>query len=170
MPRGSRGADVPLKPPNWVWQLATGLYVPNHEWDMLLKGYKNWHLEGARFGAGKGQGPDAKNFGVTLPSVAMSLLRYDQANCGGVVVRNPETYWAGVILAGAAVICRMRADRYVAEAESAVEFGLPSKNIVRKALRYVSKCGVTKCPAFYYDKLPAIPLATRITKQEGTEV
>ena len=157
MPVGKRGADVPFAPPDWVWQLGTGTYNPNHEWDCLLKKYHSWHLKGAQFPAGKGQSCDAKNWGVTLPSIAMSLKRYDQANHGGVVVRDAEEYWAAIIAAGAAMICRMRAERYVAEAHAAVMFDLPSKNIIRKATRYIEKAKITKCPRFYLDKLPDIP-------------
>ena len=83
--KGTRRGDTPVSPPDWVWQLPTGEYVPTHEWDMLLKGYENWHIVGASFINGKGQGPDYKNWGVTLPSVAMSLRRFDEGNSGGVV-------------------------------------------------------------------------------------
>ena len=148
---------MPFAPPNWVWQLGTGTYNPNHEWDCPLRGYTDWHTRGAHFPAGKGQGPDYKNWGVTLPSIAMSLKRYDQANDGDAIARDAEEYWEGIILAGAAIICRMRAERYIAEAESAIIFELPSKNIIRKALRYVTKCNITKCPLFYHTKLPDIP-------------
>jgi len=160
MPVGKRGADVPFAPPDWVWQLGTSTYNPTHEWDQLLQGYKDWHIRGAHFPAGKGQSPDYKNWGVTLPSIAMSLKRYDQANDGGVIARDAEEYWGGIILAGAAAICRMRAERYIAEAESAIVFELPSKNIIRKALRYAAKCNITKCPLFYYTKLPNIPVVS----------
>ena len=88
--KGTRSGNTPLSPPDWVWQLQTGEYVPTHEWDMLLKGYENWHIVGASFISGKGQGPDYKNWGVTLPSVAMSLRRFDEGNSGGVVERDPR--------------------------------------------------------------------------------
>jgi len=159
MAKGKRTADVPLLPPEWVWQLAQGTYKPEHEWNVLLKGYETWHTTGARFGAGKGQGPDPKNFGVTLPSVAMSLRRYDEANSGCVVSREPEVYWKAVIMASVAVICRMRAARYAAEAEAAIVFGLPSNVIVKRANRYIAKSKITPCPKFYHNKLPEIPPA-----------
>lgn len=156
--KGTRSANTPLSPPDWVWKLPTGEYVPTHEWDMLLKGYENWHIVGASFIKGKGQGPDYKNWGVTLPSVAMSLRRFDEANSGGVVERDPDVYWGAVIAASAAVICRMRAIRYVTEAKAAVAFGLgDAATKVRRAQRYISKCKHTRCPRFYVNRLPSIP-------------
>jgi hypothetical protein len=158
MATGKRGADVPLRPPDWVWELCDGTYKPEHEWDELLRGYQTWHETGARFGAGKGQSPDYKNWGVTLPSVAMSLRRYDEAHSGGVVRRDAKTYWTAVILASAAVVCRMRAARFVTEADAAIAFELPkAKTLLRRASRYVEKSAITKCPRFYADKLPPMP-------------
>ena len=165
MARGKRTADVPMQPPEWVWELAKGTYVPDKEWNVLLKGYETWHTTGARFGSGKGQGVDYKNFGVTLPSVAMSLRRFDEANSGAVVPRDAETYWTAIIMAGAAAICRLRAQRYVSEMEAAMSFGLPSTNITKKAQRYVAKSHITQCPKFYFDKLPEIPVVPEISKQ-----
>lgn len=148
----------PLSPPKWVWELAEGTYRPTMEWNVLLKGYENWHEKGAKFPAGKGQSPDYKNYGVTLPSVAMSLRRYDEAHSGFVVVREPEAYWNAVIQASVAVVCRLRAEKHFAEAQASLEFDLEdSKKKVRRARRYIGMCHATRCPRFYVDKLPSIP-------------
>lgn len=158
MPKGKRTDEYPLAPPEWVWDLATGEYTPSKEWDMLLIGYEKWHINGAKVPSGKGQSPDYKNWGVTLPVVALSLRRYDEAHSGGVVPRNAEAYWNAVIMAGAAVICRMRAIRYIAEADAAVMFDLPDKKKkIRRATRYYKRSFLTKCPKFYLDKLPELP-------------
>ena len=156
-----------LKPPDWVWELAHGTYVPDKEWNVLLKGYQTWHEKGARFPSGKGQSPDYKNYGVTLPSVAMALRRYDEANSGGVVPRTPDSYWTAIIMASVAVVSRMRAERYVAEAEAAIEFDMATKTIIRRAKRYVAISKATRCPRFYVDKLPEIPSLDKIIETEG---
>lgn len=168
MAKGKRGANAPLEPPEWVWQLPRGTYKPEHEWDMLLIGYDTWHVAGAKVPGGKGQSPDYKNWGVTLPSVALSLRRYDEAHNGGVVPRDPLPYWTAVIMAGAAVICRLRAIRYITEAEAAVTFDLPDKDKkIKRAKRYFARCEITRCPRFYVDKLPAMPELPDFMK--GTE-
>ena len=151
--------DIGVTTPKWIWLLKSGAYVPLHEWDVLLTGYQNWHKTGASFPAGKGQSPDYKNWGVTLPSVALSLRRFDEANTGSVVERDAETYWSAIILASAAVMARMRAARAVTEAKTAVEFQLPdATKLVKRAQRSLNVARRLKCPRFYANKLP--PLAT----------
>lgn len=157
MAKGERGAGVPLKPPEWVWELLSGQYKPGKEWDCLLQGYEDWHRDGAKFGAGKGQSPDYKNWGVTLPSVAMSLRRWDEAKNGDVIHRDPSSYWQMVIKAGAAVVCRMRSNRYMAEADAAVQFEQDdARKLVRRAMRYYKKCDITLAPEFYVNNLPKL--------------
>lgn len=158
----------PLAPPDWVWELSKATYVPDMEWNMLLRGYESWHLTGAKFSDGKGQGADYKNYGVTLPSVAMSLRRYDEGVSGSVRPRSAEVYWNAVIQASVAVVCRMRAQRYCTEASAAIAFGLPeATKLHRRAKRYVSKCHLTKCPRFYADKLPEIPSVPLLMGEAG---
>ena len=67
------------------------------------------------------QGPDYKNWGVTLPSVIYPSRRFDEANSNGVGARSRGILGCGRV-ASAAIICRTRAIRYVTEAKSAVAF------------------------------------------------
>ena len=151
--------NIGIVVPAWVWTLHDGTYKPSMEWDMLLQGYERWHETGATFPEGKGQSPDYKNWGVTLPSVAMALRRYDEANCGGVVPREREPYWNAVTLASAAVMARMRARRAATEAQTAAEFGLPDAAAKReKAIRAIRKAAKAICPRFYVRNLGELPV------------
>ena len=144
-------ANEPMKPPKWTARLIDGTYVPEHEWDCLLIGYETWHETGARFGVGKGQSPDAQNWGVTIPSVALALRRHDEAwNGGKAAPRTREAYWGGVIAAACAAMCRMRRRRAEALADAAEALGLPDAAAKRrKAEVYASIDAATKCPKYY---------------------